>query len=271
MNFTCFSHNGELRPIGDAVVRLDNIAYSYGYGVYETIRVSNGIVLFTDLHIQRLLHSAEIIELSHSFSDKFVLEAIEKLVNKNDSGTYNLKILLIGGSNPELFIQCLLPHFPDRKLYKNGVACITEHVEREYTQAKTLNMMPSYIANMHAKDADAFEALLLNSNDEITEGTRSNFFAVKDSEIFTPPASVCLEGVTRLHVIQLAEKCGFSVVEAPLTLSKIKEYSSVFVTSTSFKIMPIRKINAHVWDSPVSSELKTLMKAYEEFLSGQIN
>ena len=115
-------------PIGDAQVPLGNIEYSYGFGVYESIRVSNGVIYFLDEHVERLMNSARTIGLEHPFSGEMVADAIPKLLAKNAADTCNVKILLIGGKTAEdaqLNILCLNPLFPDKKLYRDGVACVT--------------------------------------------------------------------------------------------------------------------------------------------------
>lgn len=271
MDFSYFSHNGTLLPIAEAMVPLHNIAYSYGFGVYETVRVTNGVALFLDLHTKRLIESARIIELDHGFDEAFIRTAILSLVKETaSSGAYNLKVLLIGGSKPDLFIQCLRPHFPDRKLYKQGVSCITEQYERPFPQAKTLNMLRSYIANKHALEHNAFEAILVNGHGEITEGTRSNFFAFDGDILLSPPAPDCLHGVTRQHIIELTKSCGFSYREVPLPLQAISDYDSVFITSTSFKIMPIQAIDQHSWKQPLTPQLQKIMKSYDALVDDYI-
>ena len=122
MDFKYFSRNGKILPIGEAEVPLLNIEYSYGFGVYESIRVSNGVTYFLEEHIERLFGSAQAIDLEHSFSGEFVSRAIGELLAKNGAETCNVKILLIGGratEEAELNILCLNPLFPDKKMYRD--------------------------------------------------------------------------------------------------------------------------------------------------------
>lgn len=127
--FSHFSHNGQLLPIEQAVIPLSSVEYSYGFGVYETIRVTKGEVHFIDEHCQRLMVSASIIELEHNFDPSFVKSCIEELIQKLNADACNLKVLLIGGPTKEianLYILALNPLFPDRKLYKTGGHCLCE-------------------------------------------------------------------------------------------------------------------------------------------------
>lgn len=268
MEFKHFSHNGKILPIEKAVISLSNIEYAYGFGVYENIRVANGIVYFLRDHIERLLESAKIIGLIHPFDAEFVRKSISDLIKDYKQETFNLKILLIGGATKEkatLSILCLNPFFPDRKLYRDGAAFITYNYERAFPHAKTLNMLQSYIAYKKARESGAYDALLINRAGFITEGTRTNFFCLKDKTIFTPPASDILLGVTKKATLKVALANNYEIVEKNIKLEDIRSYNGAFVTSTSSKIMPIKSINKLVLDYPDGlKELMTLLKNFLE-------
>ena len=268
MTFKYFSHNGNILPVEQAVIPLSNIEYSYGFGVYETIRVTNRIPYFLKDHVERLLESARIIELEHSFSDAFIENAISELIEKNEVATCNLKILLIGGRVKEdasLNILALNPLFPDKKLYKNGVHCTTYRYERLFPHAKTLNMLGSYLAYRKAKEAGAYDALFLNHNGDITEGTRTNFFCIKDKRIVSPPEAEILLGVTRKVLMKIAKENGYAFEESRITLSDLKDYDGAFITSTSSKILPIRSIDSLTLCEPPLA-LRNLGLLFDEFL-----
>jgi branched-chain amino acid aminotransferase len=263
--FNFFSKNGQILPVEQAVIPLSNIEYSYGFGVYETLKVRHGILYFVDQHVERLFHSAEIIDLKHSFTKEDVKRYIKELVSKLEVDAGNIKMLLIGGREPQLYIQALAPLFPDRKLYSDGAKTITVHYERLYPNAKTLNMFPSYMAYRKAKEAECYDALLLNKSGNIIEGTRTNFFAVKVNVLYTPPLKEVLEGVTRQTVISVAEKNGFKLVEEDIPFDKISDYDGAFLTSTSTKIVPIKQIDEFTFPE-IPQVLKQLMKFYDTFL-----
>ena len=275
MEFKYFSRNGELLPIAEATVPLSNIEYAYGFGVYESIRVSNGTVFFLEDHIARLMESARIIGLEHTFSTDFVARAIAKLLEANAAATCNVKILLIGGRTAEdtsLNMLCLNPLFPDKKLYRDGVKTITYEFERPFPHAKTLNMLQSYLAYREAKVAGAYDALLINRSGCITEGTRTNFFCIKDKTLFTPDENDILLGVTRKAVLKVATQNGFELIQKDIRPSDLGEYEGAFLTSTSSKILPIRTIDDYdLGEQPEG--LKELMTAFDDFLAdseGQI-
>ena len=268
MEFEFFSRNGTLVPISEALVPLSNIEYQYGFGVYESIRVAGSITYFLDDHIERLMQSAGAIGLSHTFSKPFVAESIAKLIAKNAADACNIKILLIGGKNAEgamLNIFCLNPLFPDKKFYRDGIAAVTYEYERAFPHAKTLNMLESYLAYRKAREAGAYDALLLDREGNITEGTRTNFFCIKGKVLFTPDEEDILLGVTRKAVLKVATENGFEVVQKNIRPTNLSEYDGAFITSTSSKVLPIRKIEDY--EFPKQSEaLHELMAAFDEFL-----
>src|SRR5574342_513713 len=99
-NFKYFSKNGNVLPIEEATIPLSNIEYSYGFGVYENIKVRNNILYFVNQHVDRLFKSAEVINLKHPFKHSQIKHYIQDLVNAVKEDSYNLKMLLIGGENP---------------------------------------------------------------------------------------------------------------------------------------------------------------------------
>jgi branched-subunit amino acid aminotransferase/4-amino-4-deoxychorismate lyase len=264
-DFEYFSKNGEILPIDQASIPLSNIEYSYGFGVYESLKIRNNILYFVDQHIERLFKSAEVIGLTHPFKQSQIKEYIHDLFSALKTESYNLKILLIGGDNPLLFIIPLSPRFPDRKLYSAGTKTITFKNERLFPHAKTLNMLPSYIAYKKAKENDCYDALLIDSSGNIVEGTRTNFFTLRDKTIFSPPKGKILEGVTKLTVLHVAKLHGFNLEETDIPLSEVSKFDGAFLTSTSAKIVPIKQIDDFVFPQ-IPETLKELMDAYDNFL-----
>lgn len=264
MSFSYFSRGGVVLSVEQATVPLASIEYSYGFGVYETIRVSHGIARFVDEYCRRLQLSADAIGLEHSYQPSEIERYITDIIAANEVETCNIKVLLIGGktaTDAELYILCLAPYFVERKLYKTGCRCTTYEYERMYPHAKTLNMLPSYLAYRAAQSQGAHDALLINRRGEITEGTRSNFFALKDKTIYSPPEDEILLGVTRDHVLALAKEQGFDIFHQPIPLDTLSSYDAAFLTSTSAKILPIQSITGKTFES-VPAALRSLMNTF---------
>lgn len=269
MGYKFFSKNGQVLPIEQAAVPLENIAYAYGFGAYENIRLDKGIIYFADDHLERLQESARIIGVEHEFSSTFIHRAVSALIAANDVQTCNLKLLLIGGQMPaqtQLYILCLNPLFPDRKLYRTGTELITYQAERPFPHAKTLNMLQSYIAYREAKKQNAYDALLINTDGNLTEGTRTNFFVMRGKTLISPPEDKILLGVMRKAVLQVAEANNYELLFEAIGRDSLNQYDTAFLTSTSSKIMPIRSIDSHIF-SGISQELRELMNMCDEFLA----
>lgn len=268
MQYKYFSKNGVALPASHAVIPLENIAYAYGYGVYETIRLDKGIIYFADEHLARLQGSAAILGLEHPFDNELIGTAITELIGKNQVQTCNLKLLLIGGTTKaqaSLYVMCLNPLFPNRKLYSIGAKLITYEAVRPFAHAKSLNMLQSYLAYREAKENDAYDALLINRDGNITEGTRNNFFCIKGKTIVSPPEDEILLGVMRKVVLKTAMENGFNIEYGNISTNDLPDFDSAFLTSTSAKVMPVQTIDGNSFTA-IPPELKLLMQKTAEFL-----
>lgn len=261
-------HNGVLIPKEHALVPVDRIEWTYGFGVYENIRTRARAVLFIEKHIDRLLASAATIGLEHPFSRADIRHWIRELVETDESSAVNIKILLIGGrsrAEADLYVMLLAPKFLEKKCYRDGVKTVTTTYERYLPQAKTLNMLPSYLLFREAAKQQAHDMLLVDHTGCILEGTRSNFFALKNRTLFTASLDKVLNGVTRQTVIECAEKHGYALTETPVLLDNASDYDGAFLTHTSGGIVPIRSIDTITFHE-VSPALKELMRAYTDFV-----
>ncbi len=261
------SKNGDILPLDRAQVSLSNIEYAYGFGVYENIRVVHGASVFLEEHLQRLLHSAETIGLLHTLTIEKMSEWIDALLRTIHAESCNLKLLLVGGKSAEgalLWILPLSPLFPDKKLFRDGIAVISVKHERFLPHAKTLNMLPSYLFYRKAKEVKCYDALLVDRNECITEGTRTNILAIKDRTIISPPNKDILEGVMRANVLAVAKKNGYAFREEAIPLKNIDAFDGFFLTSTSSKILPINKIDDTIIRIPTA--LRELMKIFDDYM-----
>ncbi len=250
---------------------LSNIEYAYGFGVYETIRVVKGKPLFIAQHLERLEASAKAIGLTHGFTQTQWNTWTRELIAQTKADALNLKMLLIGAreaSGAQLLIIPLAPLFPDKRLFVRGATVISIEHERFMPQAKTLNMLPSYISYSKAKAAGCYDAVYINRSGCITEGTRTNFFAIRGRTLISPSKSEILEGVTLLNVISVAEKNGYDISYEDIPLSRIKDFDGAFLTSTSSKIMPLSKIDET--EMKIPDALHELIKHFEIFLESAV-
>jgi branched-subunit amino acid aminotransferase/4-amino-4-deoxychorismate lyase len=261
------SLNGKLIPPRDAVVGVDDIDFAYGYGVYETLKVRRGILFFPELHGERLLHSASVIGLVHSFTAEKAANWTRELVFANRIKDANIKILLIGGasaSRARLYIMSLNPLFPDRKLYSGGARAIMYAGERIFPQAKTLNMLVSTLAFRAAQAAGAYDALLRSSGGLLTEGTRTNLFFTDGAAVYTPPGNTVLEGVTKITLSETLKEAGIPLIEKELPEKDIPRYAGYFLSSTSTKVMPLHRVGD--FSCAIPDIIRRIIKLYDAWL-----
>ncbi len=252
-------------PLHEALLPLTSLEFSYGFGVYETLRVDHGQVRFMEDHCERLLVSARIIGLEHTFTQTNIAAWIPELTATCDAEAYNLKMLLIGGktaAEASLYILPLPAYFPERKLWRDGCSVVTYAYERPFPQAKTLGMLGSYVAYREARAQGAYDALLINHRGQITEGSRTNVFAVRGGAIVSPPEEHILAGVTRKHVLQAAAKLGLEVRYETIPLADITTYDGFFLTSTSSKVMPVANIDQFPFAIPPC--VRRLQEAFQD-------
>lgn len=270
MTFEHALHNGELVALSDATAPLSNIGFVYGFGVYESVRVHEGMALFLDDHMQRLEVSASTIGLEHAFTQEQLHEWTAMLVETCGDGVYNFKYLLLGGrtaEDAELWILPSSPRFVDRKLYRDGASLMTVAGERAFPTSKTLNMLPSYLAFTGARREGHADALFVHSDGVIREATTANLFTLSGGVLCTPADEHVLAGVTRKYVLEVARSSGLTVEYTDFTLDTLLTAQNVFITSTGKKILPISQIDDHDLGVP-SDELRSLMTAFDDFLAG---
>ncbi len=261
-----FSFNGKLLPIEKATIPIDNIEFSYGFGVYENFKVRNKFIYFSEQHCERLLHSANIISLPIKLNKAQIKKYLEEFVNNVNQDSFNIKMLLIGNKNNEsdLYIFALAPKYLPRKAYTQGVKVITYEGERQFPQAKTLNMLMSYLAYREAKKQNAYDALMIDKENRIIEGTRTNFYFSDGNIFYTPPENCVLNGVTRITLIEALKKQNIRLEEKHIKLNEINDYEGFFLTSTSAKVLPISKIDNKKIDIP--EIIKKVIKVYDKYL-----
>ena len=125
--------------------------------------------------------------------------------------------------------------------------------------------------NESIKNADAYEALLVNNKGEITEGSKSNVFFVRDDVFYTAPAKDVLVGITRSRIIQLCLKLGYSIMEQPINVDFLENIDGLFLTGTSPKVLPIATIDDRKYNSTENSAIGAIHDAYNKLIDDYID
>lgn len=258
--------NGMLIDEKDAVVPITKRAVQYSFSVYEALRIINGHIVHFDDHFERLKDSACQIGLLFHYTEKELESALLLLIKEEGIKDCTARILVIGGDADSYFItyQDLLS-YPD-SYYENGVKAELYFGERFLPTAKTSNLLMSYIALEEAKAKGAFEALLVNREGVITEGTRSNFYAVLGNKVYTAPDELVLGGITRLSVLKAIDQLGMETVYSAVKYDELRFFDSVFISSTSMAALPLSSVgsidmNRSAWDRIL--RIMDLVRAWE--------
>jgi len=266
--------NGKLIKKENANISVFSKSMFFDFGVYESVKVIQGKIFFPDFHVARLLESAKTIKLEHSFKIEGILNWLNLLIKKNKLENAMIKFLLLGSGGkdekPQLFLFPVGLTFYDRKYYKKGIKAITYTGERMIPNAKSKDLLLNFLALRKAQENNAKDALLIDSKGNIREGTRTNFFAIKNGVIYTPPLTDVLEGITRKIVVKLARKNNIKVVEEKISAKDIKNYDEFFITSTGMNIMPVTQIDDYIIGDKAGETTKILIKLFKDYYDKKI-
>jgi branched-chain amino acid aminotransferase len=255
--------DGKFYSERDAKISVFDHGLLYGDGVFEGIRAYNGRVFKLNEHIERLFYSAKAILLELPMTHAQLCKATVETIRANKLKDAYIRLIVtrgIGtlGLNPRsckqpsvIIIAGKIQVYP-ADLYARGMEIVTVPTVRNLHSAvnpaiKSLNYLNNILAKIEANNAGVEEAVMLNSEGYVAEGTADNLFIVKKGALFTPPLSAgALYGITRQTVIELAEQSGVKVSEPNLTRYDLFNADECFVTGTGAEIMPVVKIDGRV-------------------------
>jgi branched-subunit amino acid aminotransferase/4-amino-4-deoxychorismate lyase len=259
--------NGELVPLHQVQISLFHPAYFANFGVYETVKIDRGRPFYLPDHLWRLHHSAGILGITLAADIPTLAGWFERLHQVDPQATWTLRILALGALKPQeqplIAMQAdPLPTYP-AEFYQNGARAILYEGQRHLPPCKSLNTLISTLARRRATEAGALEGLL-HFDGAVTEGSRSNLFAVRKGQLLTPPTSQVLSGITRELVIQVMQATPYPVVEAPLPIN-FSLYEELFITSTSMHVMPLTQVNrAAIGNGQVGPITRLAMKRFNQ-------
>ena len=252
--------NDKFVPQEEAVVSVFDHGFLYGDGVYETLRAYRGRVFQLAEHLARLERSASRIQLHLPVSLERLTDLVRESLSRNQLQEAYLRITVSRGAgeigldpalckSPTLVILAKpFQPYPE-SLYADGVSVIVAKTRRNLPEAlppqvKSLNFLNNILAKMEAKAAGAHEALMLNHQGELTEGTTSNLFVVQRGRVRTPAVECgILNGITRGLVLQLASELGIPSEEARLTVDDLLRADECFLTNTTQEVLPVTRVN----------------------------
>jgi len=255
----------------DKVVKTENFLEYNGEGVklYEVIRIIEGIPLFIEEHIKRFHSSSKKSGKELFISDDEIKEAIKKLTKENNCYMGNVKIVFCY-SEIKYFLCYFIEHsYPDQDMYLNGVKTITYKASRLNPEVKAVNESLKSQIKKVLQENPVYEVLLLNSDLEITEGSKSNVLFIKGNRIISSPMETILRGITREKIMNICRELGFETEERMVNREEIHEFEACFLTGTSPKVLPISYIDDVKFDVKNKILLK-IKEKYEEEITTYI-
>lgn len=266
-----FVHNGQLFREGKAVISPDNRSFRYGDGLFETIRVLNGHIVFKQLHFERLLRGMSLLRFD--IPDYFTaaqMEAdiialckknrIEKdavirlVVFRSDGGLYDLDNM-----RPNYIIQSM--QLPVAKTHVEGIEVdVYPDAAKSYSlfsEVKSNNFLPYVMGVLFAKQRGLADALILNQHGRVAESTISNIFWIKNGTIHTPPLTEgCVAGVARRFLLEQLPQQGYTITEKPLEVNELLQADEVFLTNVIKGVRPVNKFQNKTYTQQLTTALQ---------------
>ena len=257
--------NGKLYPQNQAKISVLDHGLTIGDGIFETLRASPKIHKFNE-HFTRLQHSAKAIKLPITITKQQLKQQIQATLKANHLNQARIRVTITRGIGPAgLSTNChhastIITASELKKMPKTGIKAITVNLHRPNPEVKSLSYLPNVLANQKARKQKATEAILINHNQEATEGSFSNLFIVRNNTLITPKTGI-LKGITRQEIIALAESNNIKTKETTITKKQLLQAEEIFITFTTQGIIPITQINKRT--VPVGTITKKLIKEYE--------
>ena len=281
--------NGSFQSWNDSNVHILSHTLHYGTGVFEGVRAyktANGAAVFRLLeHTERLFNAAKKLNINIPYSIDEVVNAQCEVLNENklEEG-YIRPIIYLGNEGlglraKDLSVNVAIaawewPSYMSPEAKQKGISIIKSSYSQYENPLHSGNkIIGTYFQNtmaLHeAIDKGADEALMMDVNGFISEGSGENIFIVKDGVIITPTTKHCLNGITRQSVIQIARDLNYEVVEKDIQYDELVLADEAFFTGTAVEITPIREVDKKIIGSgergPISNKLQ---EAFTQIISG---
>ena len=281
--------NGSFQSWDDSNVHILSHTLHYGTGVFEGVRAyktPNGAAVFRLLeHTERLYSAAEKLNINIPYSIDEVVNAQCEVLNKNnlDEG-YIRPIIYLGNEGlglraKDLSVNVAIaawewPSYMSPEAKQKGISIVqSSYAQYENPLHSGNKIIGTYFQNtmaLHeAIDKGADEALMMDVDGFISEGSGENIFIVKDGVINTPTTKHCLNGITRQSVIQIARDLNYKVVEKDIQYDELVFADEAFFTGTAVEITPIREIDEKIIGSGERGAIsKKLQEVFTQIISG---
>ncbi len=234
----------------EATLSINDVAVLRGYSAFEALRTYNQRPFHLDQHLNRLYRSAELIELQIPWSRQQIRDIVYELISRNTYKNASIRLLVTGGETEDSILPVGKPTLAvlitplgerDMQRFARGYKVIMTSLQRVAPEAKTTSYLAAIRALKDASRRGADDALFVNEQGHVLEGTRSNFFVFRGNTLVTPRAEI-LMGITRNVVLELAQG-RFPIEERPIPLEELPQVDEAFMTGSSREIMPVVQID----------------------------
>jgi branched-chain amino acid aminotransferase len=275
--------NGEYKRKEEAFISVFDHGFLYGDGVFEGIRAYDGKVFKLKEHIDRLYDSAKSILLTIPYSKEEMSRLVCDTVRRNQLRDAYIRLVVSRGvgdlgldpnkcsQSSVIIIADQVRLFPN-EYYEQGISIITVPTRRNIPDAldpkiKSLNYLNNILVKIEANLAGVSEALMLNSEGYVAEGSGDNIFIVKNNVLYTPPSYIgALEGITRATIMDLARQKGYEVKEQPFTRHDVYVADEVFLTGTAAEVIGVVEVDGRTIGEGVPGKVtKELKEAFAQY------
>lgn len=276
--------NGEYLDFASAKVSVEDRGFEFGDGIYEVIRVYQGKPFAFEDHLRRLQRSAEAIELSLPYSLDALRAVGYELIARTELGDAELYLQVTRGVAPRahLFPSGVTPTvvMTIRRLraippevWEKGIAVITVPDERwRRSDIKSICLLPHVLAKERARRSGAYEALFVRDGC-VLEGASSNLFICDGQTLITPVADQrILHGISRAHLIEVARRRGYAVIERDIHPPEVISAEEVLLTSTTLEVAPVIAVDGIPIGSGVPGPVyRDLSRAFREMVRAHVS
>ena len=278
--------NGLFWTIDKANISVLDRGFTYGDGLFETMRVYSGKIFRLEHHLDRLFQSARSIFIELPITKNEIRSAIYAAIKLNGLSDSIVRLTVTRGeldsgvnvdySSPPTIVILVKPvKAISKKTYKEGIGIKLYKKSAIRTQGisnkiKSCNYLSNIILRENALKENFFEAILLDHNHNVTEGTISNIFIIKNNQLKTPITNeFVLSGIIRQAILDLCLENNIPFKEDLITERELYEADELFLTNSAIEILPVRNINHHKLKNrgmrPMTKHIHMLLlKSFEE-------
>lgn len=264
---TYFSENNQFREVSLFSTEI----LTTGIALYEVLRVFRGIPLFLNDHMNRLQESVRLSGRQYTLSFPVIRYLLKNLIKLNGFHEGNVKIVLhFSDYKMPVLYTYFIPHFyPTPDMYQDGVETDLFMAVRNNPNIKLMVPEMRQRISEFIRAENLYDALLVDEDETITEGSKTNVFFVKKTTLYTSPGDKVLKGITRQKVIELCNQLNFKFIEKSISIITLQKYEAAFFTGTSPKILPISRI-ANIQYDTAHPAIKMIMAAYDNLIASSL-